>query len=107
MMNLINDLAFLALKVVIVVSITLITKFVVPALKNYIEQRQSDLIFNLMSTAVRAAEQTITESGKGSVKKELVTNLVTKWLRQKGIELDPEQLDKMIEECVYLVTNAK
>lgn len=105
-MSTMNDLAFLVLKVVVVVSVTIITKFVVPALRSYAEQRKNDAVFALIETAVRAAEQTITGSGKGSIKKEQVTEFVTKWLQEKGIQIDAEQLDQMIEECVYLLKNA-
>lgn len=100
-----NDLTFILMKVVIAVVMAIITRFVVPALKMYIDEHKNSQIYSLIETAVRAAEQTITGSGKGQIKKEQVVDLVTKWLTEKGIHLSAEQLDQMIEECVYLMKN--
>ena len=101
-----NESTLLVLKIVVTVVAALITKYVIPALKSYVEQHRNTEIFDLIATAVRAAEQTITGSGKGSIKKEQVTELVTKWLNEKGIKISAEQLDQMIEECVYLMKNS-
>lgn len=93
------------LSIVAAIALAVITKFVIPALKSYIEERKNAEIYSLIETAVRAAEQTILGTGQGAVKKEQVVDLVTKWLQEKGIQLSSEQLDQMIEECVYLMKN--
>lgn len=102
-----NDIMLLVVKVVLAVVAALVTRYVIPALKSYVEKHRNDEIFGLIETAVRAAEQTITGSDKGTIKKEQVTELVTKWLKEKGIEISAEQLDQMIEECVYLMKNSR
>lgn len=100
-----NDVTWMILRVAITVLMTAITRYVIPVLKMHLESRKNDVIFDLIATAVRAAEQTIDGSGKGSVKKEQVVVLVTKWLKEKGITISADRLDQLIEECVYLVKN--
>lgn len=102
----VNDFTMLLVKVIVAVLAALITKYVIPALKSYVEEHKNTEIYGLIETAVRAAEQTIKGSGQGTIKKEQVTELVTKWLQDKGIEISAEQLDQMIEECVYLMKNS-
>lgn len=93
------------LSIVVAVVLAIVTKFVIPALKSYVEEHRNTQIYSLIETAVRAAEQTILGTGQGAVKKEQVVDLVTKWLAEKGITISAEQLDQMIEECVYLMKN--
>lgn len=101
-----NDVLFMILKVIASIAIALITKYVIPALKTYIETRKDSRIYGIVETAVRAAEQTITESGKGIVKKEQVENVVYAWMLEKGYKVSKEQLDQLIEECVYMLGQA-
>lgn len=102
----VNDITFIVLKVVVSVVTVIITGFVVPALKSYIDDRKNSQIYSLIETAVRAAEQTITGSGKGAIKKEQVVELVTKWLQERGLSISEDQLDQLIEESVYLMKNS-
>lgn len=102
----VNDVTFIILKVVVSVVTVIVTGFVVPALKSYIDDRKNSQIYSLIETAVRAAEQTITGSGKGAIKKEQVVELVTKWLQERGLSISEDQLDQLIEESVYLMKNS-
>lgn len=93
----------LLIKIIIAVIMTLISTYVIPALKAYVEAHQNSQLFNVIETAVRAAEQTISGSGEGEAKKKQVEEFVTEWARKKGLNITYEQLDKLIEECVYLL----
>lgn len=98
-----GDLTGLIIKVIVAVVMALISRYVIPALKAYVEKHKESQIFDVIETAVRAAEQTITGSGEGAEKKKQVENFVSAWLLKKGIDVDREQLDALIEECVYLL----
>lgn len=101
-----NDVINIVLKVFVVALIAVVAKFVIPVFTAYVEKHKDSQIYSLIETAVRAAEQTIKESGAGEIKKEQVVEFVIKWLNEKNIDLDYDQLDKMIEECVYLLKNS-
>lgn len=103
----VDSILFFVLKVIAAVAIALITKYVIPALKTYIEANYDSQLFDFIETAVRAAEQTITESGKGEEKRKQVEEIVTAWANKKGIDFTYAQLDQWIEECVYLLANQK
>lgn len=102
----VNDITFILLKVILSLGIAIFIRFVTPALRSYTEEHKNSEIYGLIETAVRAAEQTIKGTGQGSVKKEQVLETVSKWLQEKGIEITSDQLDQMIEECVYLMNHS-
>ena len=58
-------------------------------------------MIDLIAVAVRAAEQTITGSGQGALKKEKVMSFVREWLATQGITITDEQLSELIEASVY------
>ena len=58
-------------------------------------------MLDMVALAVRAAEQTITGSGQGAVKKAEVVKLVSEWLYGKGINITEDELDQLIEAAVY------
>lgn len=100
----ISDITSILLEMVVAIVLAIVTKYIIPALKNYIEEHTTSRVQDVITTAVRAAEQTVTGSGEGKIKKKQVVDLVTKYLQERGISLSSEQLDQMIEECVYLIT---
>jgi LL-H family phage holin len=96
-----NDISLMVLKVVIAVCASLITLIVLPYINALRQNEGYSLVANIVEVAVRAAEQTITGSGKGAVKKEQVLTVVANWLTTHGIKLDPIQIDELIEAAVY------
>lgn len=103
----VNDVILMIVKVIVAVAATLITTYVVPALKAYVESHKESQLFGVIETAVRAAEQTVTGSGEGAAKKQQVELSVLKWAKEKGIDIDSKQLNQIIEECVYLLNQTK
>ena len=101
----VNDYTTIVLQVVIAAIAVITEKFMVPALKAYIQEKKTEEIYSLIETAVRAAEQTITDAGSSELKKKQVSTLVNTWIAERGIKISPTQLDQMIEECVYLLKN--
>ena len=101
----VTDRTTAVLQVVIAAIVIIAERFVIPALRAYIQGKKTDEIYSMIETAVRAAEQTITDSGSGELKKKQVTTLVTTWLEERNIKISSTQLDQMIEECVYLLSH--
>ena len=96
-----NDLTFTALKIVVSVCAALVTAFVVPYLKTLREDKRYQTLLDMVAIAVRAAEQQITESGQGAVKKERVIEFVREWMEKQGVDITYEQLSELTEAAVY------
>lgn len=96
-----NDVTFQILKIVVSVCAALVTVYVVPYIKTLRAGKRYAQMIDLISLAVRAAEQTITESGQGAVKKERVIEFVREYLGGAGIDITGDQLSELIEAAVY------
>ena len=96
-----NDLTFNLLKIVISIAIALITTYLVPFIKNKIQQDKYAELLQMVNVAVLAAEQTFKGSGMGALKKEEVIGFVTKWMNDRGVIISEEQLSNLIEAAVY------
>ena len=78
-----------------------ITAVVVPYIRSRTTaQRQAELS-GWVRTAVSAAEQIYTGSGRGSEKKSYVLD----WLNEHGVTVDESRLDALIEAAVYELKN--
>jgi len=96
-----DDITMLALKVIVSICAALITAYVLPYLKTLKDDKRYAMLFDMVALAVRAAEQTITESGQGKVKKAKVIKFLTEWLGGKGIIVSDDDLSDLIEAAVY------
>ena len=96
-----NELTFNILKIVLSAAVTIITVVIVPYVREKIKDSKYEKLLEMVEIAVRAAEQTIKGSGNGAVKKDEVVNFVSLWMIQHGIEVTSEQLDQLIEACVF------
>lgn len=76
---------------------TIITTFVIPWIKQKYGNEKLIKIENWVRIAVQAAEQIYTGTGLGDKKKAHVV----KFLQKKGIKIDPDDLDEMIESAVH------
>ena len=79
----------------------LITAFLVPYIKSKTTAEQQKEINAWVKIAVTAAEQIYAGQGRGEEKKAYVLN----WLRERGVTVDAEKLDALIEAAVYDLTN--
>lgn len=79
----------------------LITTYVVPYLKSKTDTEKLSQTLSWISTFVGAAEQMITESGKGEEKLALVTSWAKEKLKEIGVDLTDEQIRTLIEEAVH------
>lgn len=78
-----------------------ITAFVIPYIKSKTTAEQQTQINAWVKIAVAAAEQIFVGSGRGEEKKAYVLQ----WLKERGITVDAEKLDAMIEAAVYDLEN--
>lgn len=73
-----------------------ISVFLIPWIKEKIEAEKLEQIMGWVTIAVEAAEQIYRESGMGAKKKAYVLDFLAK----KGITLDVDSIDAMIESAV-------
>lgn len=95
-----DDVTYMILKVVLSVAAALITAYLVPYIKARTSAETQARVSEVVSVAVQAAEQTLQG---GTVKKEDVTDYVTRWLAMRGIKMDKDDLNRLIEAVVYSV----
>ena len=82
---------------VVAVVCAAVTCVLVPYIKSKTTTEQQQEINAWVKIAVAAAEQIFTGSGRGEEKKEYVVQ----WLKDRGIAVDAEKIDAMIEAAVY------
>ncbi len=96
-----------AIKLVIIVSVFIGWKYLIPLAVSKLENSDYAFIVSAIKEAVLFAEQTITASGSGTTKKEMVTALITELLDDKGIEYDTDFINALIEAAVYTMNASK
>lgn len=96
-----NEIIMDVVKTCIVLATFIITRYLVPWLKAQIENSEYKWMATIVEDAVKYAEQTIRESGKGEEKKALVLEFIQNQLTIKGIKVTDEQLDALIESAVF------
>lgn len=95
-----NDILFEILKTTVIVAVIAITRYLVPYLKTKIAATKYSELVVWVEKAVKAAEQTIRESGKGEEKKEKVIEFILDYAFQNNIDITHEQIDALIEAAV-------
>lgn len=95
-----KDIADILLKIVIGISFALITKYLIPYLKTLRDDARWKRLIDMVQTAVEAAEQTMKDPKSGPEKKKAVLEFVSEWLTKQGIDVTPEELDKLVEAAV-------
>lgn len=102
-----DEYTVLIIRGIFAVIAMLLTRYVIPLLKEWYEARVDEKIKMVIRDAVEAFEQTIKGSGKGPVKKEEVIKYVTKALTEAGIAVDEKKLDILIEAAVFAMNSQK
>ena len=91
------------LEAVVSLIAVIITVIIIPYIKSKTTVAQQQEISAWVKIAVSAAEQIYKGVGRGEEKKEYVLN----WLAEKGIKIDADELDAMIESAVYELNEPK
>lgn len=82
---------------VIALLAAVVSTFLVPWIKGKVEAQKLEKIMDWVTIAVSAAEQIYNESGMGEKKKQYVLD----FLEGKGLTVDINSVDAMIEAAVY------
>lgn len=101
-----NDILFTIVQVIVIICSILLVRFVIPLLKDKLNQKQYEQIKVLVNDAVFAVEQLI-GAGKGSEKKEEVITFVMHYIVAKGINITQKQVDILIESAVFVMNRGK
>ena len=95
-----NEITSIILKIVVGILFALITRYLIPYLKTLRDDARWKRLVDMVETAVFAAEQTIKDPKSGSEKKEMVLKFVSDWFVKQGIDVTPDEIDKLIEAAV-------
>lgn len=82
---------------VITLLAAVVSTFLVPWIKGKVEAQKLEKVADWVTIAVSAAEQIYKESGMGEKKKQYVLD----FLEDKGLTVDINSVDAMIEAAVY------
>lgn len=97
-----DEILFEVLKAVVIISVMVIVRYVVPWIKSHTAVTKNNLVAAMVTEAVQYAEQIFKgQVGKGEEKKAIVTEFLKKYLNEKNIVLSDEQLNTLIESAVY------
>ena len=95
-----NEITSIIIKIAVGLCFVLITKYLIPYLKTLRDDARWKRLIDMVETAVLAAEQTMKDPKSGPEKKEMVLKFVSDWFVKQGIEVTPDELDKLIEAAV-------
>lgn len=96
-----NDIIFEIIKSTVVIVIMVLVRYAVPYLKAQVKNSDLSWIYDWAVYAVKAAEQTNTGSGTGTLKKSLVKDFLIKVSAESGLNITDAQLENLIESAVY------
>ena len=88
------------LEALICLAVAAAIRYAVPYIKMITESEKYSSLLEIVTIAVKAAEQTITESGQGKLKKAQVIAFVRGWLNERHITVTDAMLDRLIEAAV-------
>lgn len=94
-----SDILFEAVKLLVMVAVLVITRYVIPWIRSKIENDKLTAITEWARIAVLAAQQIMTTKD-GAEKKAIVTEFLKEILTDKNIALSDYQLDILIEAAV-------
>ena len=94
-----REITLEALKLLIMVTVLVLTRFVVPWLKAKTENETMQAVLDWTVQAVLAAEQAH-QAQTGAERKYIVTEFIKQILIQKNISLSDEELSTLIEAAV-------
>lgn len=95
-----SEYTMMILEIVISVAVVITVRYIVPYIKTLMDNEEYAKIVEIVTVAVKAAEQTIREQGQGKAKKAQVIAFVSQWLSERNIYLSEDELSTIIESAV-------
>lgn len=96
-----NDTVYMIMRIIITIIAMIISSYVIPYVKSLSDNERLKVLYEAVRTSVYAAEQTVKGTGKGTEKKALALQDITKFLNDHGISVTSAQIDSLIEAAVY------
>lgn len=94
-----NDLVMEILKVIVMLAVLLVTRYLVPWIRAKIGAEQLKEVKTWVNAAVLMAQQ-VYDAKPGAERKAIVVDMIRKMLLKKNIDISEEQLDTLIEAAV-------
>jgi LL-H family phage holin len=94
-----SDIIFEILKLVVMVSILLVTRYLVPLISAHVDMTKVNIVATWAKSAVLKAQQ-VMSAKSGEERKAFVTEFLKKILTAKNISISDEQIDTLIEAAV-------
>ena len=94
-----SEMMMEVLKVIVMLAVLLVTRYLIPWIKAQIGAKQMDEIRAWVKDAVLMAQQ-VHEAKPGEERKAIVVDLIRKMLIKKNIDISEEQLNMLIEATV-------
>ena len=101
------ELVQMIIGLVITVIVALVSRYVIPQIKEKIGAEKFNKIVGYVSYAVNAAEQIYSGTGLGEQKKEFVLNFINEQLNKLNYSITEEELNILIESAVKSMNDAK
>lgn len=103
-----TEIVTILIRIVFAVLGVILTKVIVPVVKEWYETKLDERTQRFIKLAVKAAEQEFKgQSGSGVIKKEQVMGSVLEWLENHDIHVDQKTLSEWVEAAVYELNAAK
>lgn len=96
-----NEIIFEIIKSLVVIAIMVLVRYAVPYLKAQVKKSDLAWIYDWAVYAVKAAEQTNTGIGMGTIKKATVKEFLVKVAKESGLSITDAQIENLIESAVY------
>lgn len=97
-----QELLTMIIKLILAILSVIITSYVIPFIKSKMDSTKYNDLLTLIEKCVQAAEK-IYSAEEWSQKKEYVLELVSAYAMDKGIDIDPSELNALIEGFVKSV----
>lgn len=94
-----SDICFEGLKILVMVAVLVLTRYVLPWVKSKADSEKLNLVAQWAYKAVLMAQQTM-KATDGKEKKAIVTQFLKEFLQEKNIALSDTQIEILIEAAV-------
>ena len=84
-----------------------LTGAILPYIQQLIKNSKYSDVYDIVETAVQAAEQKCKTPKQGKAKKAEVYSFVSHWLDNEGIKISEDEIDRIIESAVWCMNNGE
>ena len=96
-----NEIIFESVRCVVVIAIMVLVRYAIPLLKTKVKSSNLAWLYDWAVYSVKAAQQTYTGNGMGSMKKAIVKDFLLQLTKEYDVAITDAQLENLIESAVY------